>query len=118
MLESLTASWLATIANWAKRSSRRASLVPKSWSASASRTCPPKWTLNSVVSKSVGGPTPLGPSTSPFQKRSTVWPRPVTVPRPVMTTRRAMLLGVLLDVLDRLADRLDLLGLFVWDGDV
>ena len=46
-------------------------------------------------------------------------PSGLTVPRPVMTTRRGHFLAMLpLDVVDRLADGLDLLGLVVGDGDL
>src|SRR3954447_12045490 len=111
---------LAAIANCANRSRWRASLAPNRATGSQSRTWPPKWTRNSVVSKRVSGPTPLWPAQSADQNRSRESPRAVTTPMPVMTTRRGMriLLRVSLDVLDRLAHGLDLLRLFVGDGDV
>src|SRR5512135_671015 len=118
---SSTAAVLAAKANCANRSRWRASLAPNRATGSQSRTWPPNWTLKSVVSKRVNGPTPLWPAQSADQNWSSVSPRAVTTPMPVMTTRRGvplMLLRVFLDILDRLAHRLDLLGLFVGDSDV
>src|SRR3954469_12823283 len=117
---SATAERLAAMANCANRSRCRASFAPNRATGSHSCTWPPKGTLNSVVSNSVNVPIPLWPAQSADQNRSSVSPRAVTTPIPVMTTRRGvlMLLRMFLDVLDRLAHGLDLLGLFVRDGDV
>src|SRR4051794_21791305 len=117
---SSTADRLAAMANCAKRSRWRASFPPNRATGSQPCTCPPKWTLNSVVSKSVSVLTPLRPAQSADQNWSSVSPRAVTTPIPVMTTRRGvpMLLRVFLDVLDSLPDGLDLLRFFVGDGDV
>ena len=80
--------WPAARANCANRSRCRASLTPKRATGSQSWTWPPKWTLNSVVSKRVSGPTPLRPAQSADQNRSRRSPSDVTTPMPVMTTRR------------------------------
>src|SRR5579863_3660158 len=111
---------LAAIANCANRSRCRASLAPKRATGSQSRTWPPKWTLKSVVSKRVNGPTPLRPAESDDQNWSKVSPSAVTTPMPVITTRRGlpMLLTMFLNVLNGLPDGLDLLRLLVGDRDV
>src|SRR5215212_3229823 len=68
------------------------------------------------------GPMPDRPSIRPVHSASAVLPIGVTAPTPVRTTRRDSTttwpLGVVLDVLDRVADRDDLLGVFVGDLDV
>ena len=86
--ESATAEVAAARANCANRSRCRASFTPNRATGSQSRTWPPNFTLNSVVSNSVSGPTPLWPAHSADQNRSRLSPSDVTTPIPVMTTRR------------------------------
>src|SRR5262249_30739723 len=85
------------------------------------------------------GRTPFSPASRRCQMRGTSEPRAVTDPRPVITTRRMddggstggaspsgragardarRASGLGLDVLDRRADGLDLLGILVGDGDL
>src|SRR5258705_9239685 len=82
------------------------------------------WPLASfpLTSNFVMGPTPDLPCLRAAQNSSVVLPTGVSAPRPVTTTRRRSLmvtgLGVVLDVLDGVADRHDLLGVLVGDLDV
>ena len=85
---SSTAEMAAARANCANRSRCRASLTPNRATGSQSRTWPPKWTLNSVVSNRVSGPTPLRPAHRADQNGSRRSPSDVTTPMPVITTRR------------------------------
>src|SRR5438876_2060561 len=65
------------------------------------------------------GPIPDLPCVSADQNSSTVLPTGVSAPSPVTTTRRgSTALGVVLDVLDGVPDRHDLLGVLVGDLDV
>src|SRR5213596_3192041 len=65
------------------------------------------------------GPIPDLPCVSADQNSSTVLPTGVSAPSPVTTTRRgSTILGVVLDVLDGVADGRDLLGVLVRDLDV
>src|SRR5438067_1369012 len=67
----------------------------------------------------VMGPIPDLPCVSADQNSSTVLPTGVSAPSPVTTTRRgSTILGVVLDVLDGVADGHDLLGVLVRDLDV
>ena len=59
-----------------------------------SLTSPPNLTLKSVVSKRVMGAMPLCPASSPRQYSGTDRPSGLTVPSPVMTTRRRVMGGV------------------------
>src|SRR5919109_114777 len=73
----------------------------------------------SLASNLVMGPMPDLPCVSADQNSSTVLPTGVSAPRPVTTTRRGLTaLGVVLDVLDGVAHRHDLLGILVGDLDV
>src|SRR5262249_23128709 len=60
---------------------------------------------------------PLLPLRRAFQKASTLFPTGVMAPSPVMTTL-FLVGGILLDVVDRVAHGLDLLGRVVGDGYV
>src|SRR5689334_1363472 len=75
-----------------------------------------------AVSKAVMGPMPLRAASRPDQFAAVPTPSGVTSPRPVTTTRRGryrkVLLQVLLDVVDGVLDRADVLRLFVRDLDV
>src|SRR5262249_50552598 len=90
------------------------------------------------VSKRVIGPTAFSPRSIRANEVSTSNPRGLTVPRPVITTRRMRTgwegaaaedggrgdaggrgrLGLAGDVVDRVADGLDLRGVLVGDGDL
>src|SRR6478735_1970973 len=74
----------------------------------------------SSVGNSVIGPAPLCPRQSAPQDGSVPTPSGVTIPIPVMTTRSIVgrASGVLVDVVDGVLDRADLLGLFVRDVDL
>ena len=75
--------------------------------------------LRPVVSKRVIGPAPLLPANIDDQVSSAVLPIGVTKPTPVITTRRRMdLLSVRLHVVECVFDRLDLLGIFVWNFNI
>src|SRR3990170_4997560 len=81
-----------------------------------------------AASNLVMGPMPDRPSPMAVQNSSTVFPTGVTAPSPVMTTRRSLtappprsdqpLRRVVLDVLDGVSHRRDLLGILVRDLDV
>src|SRR5437667_12485337 len=65
------------------------------------------------------GPIPDLPCVSADQNSSTVLAACVSAPSPVTTTRRgSTILGVVLDVLDGVADGHDLLGVLVRDLEV
>src|SRR5262245_28399514 len=83
----------------------------------------------STGSQCVMAETPLRPSTSPVQVSAKLSPRLVAPPRPVTTTRRVFMRWPIaaccsggghvgLDEVHRVANGLDLLGLFVRDRDV
>src|SRR5438270_133518 len=75
----------------------------------------------SVASNLEIGPIPDFPCLSPDQNSSVLLPSGVSAPSPVMTTRRSSIRppsGIVLDVLDGVADRHDLLGVLVGDLDV
>ena len=117
---SLTASMAATRANWAKRSSRRAVLASRTLSGSKFLTSPPKWTLKARgvelldrADAALAGAAVLASSscTSVAERVDRAQPGDDDASRHFF----AMLL---LDVVDGLADGLDLLGLLVGDGDL
>src|SRR5574341_2208549 len=66
------------------------------------------------------GAAPERPASSPSQVSATVFPSGETSPNPVTTTRRfkALLPHLVVEVLERVADGPELLGLFVRDVDV
>ena len=89
---SATASSAAHIPNTLKRSMRLIDFGSMRFSGSRFRTSPAKVTLHSGVGvKLLIGPIPDRPSTSDFQNSGTVFPTSVTAPRPVMTTRRRVI---------------------------
>src|SRR5579862_4120669 len=110
-------------------SMRRASLGAMYWLTSKSRTWPPMRTGNAETSKRVTGPMPLSPRSTASHADATVLPTGDTTPRPVTTTRRLLttspnglvlksgLAATLVDVVDGLVDRRDLLGVLVRDLD-
>src|SRR5690606_17761180 len=133
---SSTACWATAMANCANRSVRRASLRSRYCSGSNPFTSHAKRTSkSSVASNCVMGPAPLLPSRSAAQLLCVSLPTGVTRPTPVTTTRcpdrlrvsilhlrdrvcraaPASLALVLLQVTDRVTDRLELLRLFVRD---
>src|SRR5919201_2172051 len=108
-------------------SSRRASFLSTYLSSSKLRTSPAMRVTNwyspfavlVCASNFVIGPMPDLPCISADQNSSTVLPTGVSAPRPVTTTRRGgTALGIVLDVLDSVAHRHDLLGILVGDLDV
>src|SRR5919108_318118 len=126
--ESSTAMTAHAIAYFRYGSRRRASFLSTYLSSSKFRTSPAirvgNWNSPLAVfasaSNLVMGPTPDLPSLSADQNSSTVLPTGVSAPSPVTTTRgiSTMRLRVVLDVLDRVADRHDLLRILVRDLDV
>src|SRR3954452_1034313 len=88
---------------------------------SQSFTSPANRTRNAEQSKRVIGAMPLCPSSRAAHDSARPVPTGVTRPMPVMTTRsmssylerRELLLSVLLDVVDRVLDGADLLGVLV-----
>src|SRR5580704_13352324 len=111
-----------------KSSMRRASLGEMYWLTSKSRTWPPKRAGNADTSKRVIGPMPLSPRSTVSHAEATVLPTGDTMPRPVTTTRRLLtrdpyglgesletsgFAAALVDVVDRLVNGGDLLGVFV-----
>src|SRR6516162_1788115 len=105
------------MANWQKRSRRFTSRAGTASLGSKSLISPPKRTLNSEQSKRSRGLTPLLPAQSLSQNSEISKPNAVTTDMPVTTTRLVMALLLLLDVLDGVADGLDLLVIFVGNGD-
>src|SRR5690348_8355943 len=117
--ESFTACTAAPIANWAKRSYRRASFFSRYSDGSHCFTSWANLTGRSAGSKRVIGPAPDFPATSASHVSATVLPSGVTSPRPVTATRRRTLLPhLLVEILHRGTDGLQLLGLFVRNVDV
>src|SRR5690348_7371056 len=86
--ESFTACTAAPIANWAKRSYRRASFFSRYSDGSHCFTSWANLTGRSAESKRVIGPAPDFPATSASHVSATVLPSGVTSPRPVTATRR------------------------------
>src|SRR6266446_6524803 len=116
-----------------KRSLRRISLLSSQRPASKSCTSPAIVVSNPVVSKPLIVLMPLLPSISDCHVFSRPVPTGVTHPRPVTTTRGRPFLSrkltmsrrspalrrlVLIDVLDRVADGLDVFGFLVRDFDL
>src|SRR5690242_9044962 len=126
-----------------KSSMRRASFEVMYCSTSKSLTWPPKRTGKADTSKRVMGPIPLCPLRMASHADTTVLPTGETIPRPVTTTRRLLTrylyetrmegargarapsnsvasgLGApLVDVLDGLMDRRDLLGVLIGNLDL
>ena len=78
--------------NTLKRSMREIDLGSIRFSGLRLRTSPAKLTVHSGVGvKLVIGPMPDRPSMRDFQNSGTVFPTSVTAPRPVMTTRRRVI---------------------------
>src|SRR5512139_3336809 len=101
---------------------RRASLGDMYAARSKSFTSPAMRHPSPDASKRVMGPMPERPASSASQDDATSLPTGLTAPSPVTTTRRrpvmrrsrpSGLLQMGVDVVDRLLDRADLLGLFV-----
>src|SRR6267378_3648881 len=130
---------LQAIAYCKNGSSRRASFLSTDWSGSKFLTSAAirvansysPWAFFVVASNFVMGPTPDRACLSADQNSSAVLPTGVSAPSPVTTTRRVVIdraprarpeIGapsrILLDVLDRVADGHDLLGILVGDLDV
>src|SRR4051794_26867409 len=129
--ESAQASMVATIANCAVRSSRRA-LTRSRTSVGSTAATPAILTGSSSAQSASMRRTPERPSTRASQVLATSPPTGLVVPRPVTTTRvrlmtaarsRAEGMGKLgsalgaLDERDRVADRLEVLHLVVGDRD-
>src|SRR5690349_16033155 len=104
-------------ANWQKRSSRFTSRAGRQSEGSKSLISPPKRTLNSEQSNRSSRLTPLLPAHSLSQNSDVSLANAVTGDIPVTTTRLTIALLLLLNVLDGVADRLDLFVVFVGDGD-
>src|SRR5438067_2835694 len=127
---SLRAICVAARPNWMKRSLRRASFLSMNCAGSKSLTSPAMRLGRSFASKRVMGPMPLFPARMPCQVGSLPIPSGVTRPIPVTTTLRStrcirpprmerrFLFLVLVDEVDRVLDRLDVLRLFVRDLDL
>src|SRR5512140_1993649 len=103
---------------------RRASFGTMYAERSKFRTSPAMRQPSPEASKWVIGPMPERPASRASQDDGTSLPTGLTAPRPVTTTRRrpvmlrlrpSGLLQVGVDVVDRLLNRADLLGLFVRD---
>src|SRR5262249_39121836 len=75
-------------------------------------------TLNSEQSKRSRGLTPLFPAQSLSQNSDVSKPSAVTTDMPVTTTRLVMALLLFLNILDGVADGLDLLVVFVGNCDL
>src|SRR5687768_10062674 len=107
----------AATARWTNGSVRPTSLGSSQSAGLKFLISPPKRTFIPSVGNFVRGPTPLRPASRPSQKEVTSLPSGVTTPMPVMTTR---CLGTFvgLDVLDRVADGLDLLRGVVGNAQV
>src|SRR6185295_13345391 len=114
---SATASLAAATAYWAKGSIRFASLGSMYWPGSKFLISAPNVTECPVTSNLAILAAPLLPVRRAFQKASTLFPTGVMAPSPVMTTL-FLVGGILLDVADRVAHGLDLLGGVVRDGEV
>src|SRR5688572_13719321 len=111
-------AWIAAAtARWTKGSVRPTSLGSSQSAGLKFLTSPPNRTFIPSVGNFVRGAIPLRPARRPSQKELASLPSGVTTPSPVMTTR---CLGtfVRLDVLDRVADGLDLLGRVVGDAEI
>src|SRR5947208_8270768 len=117
---SATACSAAPIANCANRSKRRISFLSRNWAGSKPLTSQANFTGLWTGSKRVIGPAPDRPAMRPSQVLWTLVPSGVTVPRPVIATRRRIRLfpHLLVQVLQRLPYRAQLLGLLVGDVDV
>src|SRR5689334_6146831 len=115
----VTAWWAAASANCAKRSYRRASFRSMYLSGSKPFTSQANRTDSFCGSNLVMGAAPDVPPSSALQVESTSVPTGVTRPRPVTTTRWAKLLpDLLVEVVHRVPDGAELLGIFVGDVDV
>src|SRR6185503_17719813 len=113
----------AAIAYWMKTSIFLTSFFSMNCSGSNPRTSPAIWVANCEASNFVIVSTPLRPALSPAQFASVPIPSDDTRPMPVTTTRRVLViplllaLGVRFDVLDRFLDASDLLGVLVGNLD-
>src|SRR5690606_6373112 len=115
----VTAWCAAAIANWANRSSRRASFRSMYCSGSNSLTSQANRTLSLLASNLAIGAAPERPASRPLQVDSTSVPTGVTSPRPVTTTRCAKLfpdLGV--EITQGISNGAELFGVLVGDVDV
>src|SRR5262245_6609215 len=109
-----------------KRSIFLTSFLPTQSSGLNPFTSPAMRQANADESKRVIGPTPETPRTRASQLSRAPSPSGDTMPMPVITTRLAIVaprssrprLGVGLDVLHRVADAVDLLGVLVADLDL
>src|SRR5215831_5910250 len=134
---SSTASTPATIAYWMKRSSFLSSFFSITFRGSKLLTSAAIRESRRLASNRVIGPTPDRPSQTARQYSGTEFPKGVTAPSPVSTTRGlppstpitppppSMVprkpgggLSVFLDILDRVTHRGDLLRVLVRDLDV
>src|SRR5467141_4758753 len=117
---SATACSAAPIANCANRSKRRTSFLSMYRAGSNAFTSQANFTGLCAGSNRVIGPAPERPAMRPSQVLETLVPRGVTNPRPVIATRRLMRLfpHLLVEVLQRLSHRTQLLGFLVRDVDV
>src|SRR6185503_13638413 len=113
----------AAIAYWMKTSIFLTSFFSRNRSGSKSFTSPAMRVANCVASNLVIVPTPLWPARIASQFTSVPMPSDDTRPMPVTTTRRLLVMSLLfvfsvrLDVLDRLFDARDLLGILVGNFD-
>src|SRR5690606_33402887 len=115
----VTAWWAEAIAYCANRSNRRASLRSMYGRGSNPFTSQANRTWCREASNFVMGAAPLVPARRFVQVSSTVSPNGVTSPRPVMTTRRLTSRAQLVvEVLQGVPDRAELLRLLVRDVDV
>ncbi len=78
------------MANWVKRSIRRASLGSRIFSGAQSFTWPVILAEKSVVSNRSRWQIPFLPSRTAFQNSLTLLPSGLMVPMPVTTTRRVI----------------------------
>src|SRR5207253_7164846 len=117
---SATACSAAPIANCANRSKRRTSFLSMYCAGLNAFTSQANFTGLRAGSNRVIGPAPDRPATRPSQVLWTLVPSGVTTPRPVIATRRRIPLfpHLLVQVLQRLPHRAQLLGLLVGDVDV
>src|SRR5262249_3802857 len=116
-----SASSDAASARWMKRPIFLTSFFSMKLRGSKFLTSAAIWQAKPEVSNPVMRSTPLLPASSPCHTSGTVLPTAQIRPRPVMTTRRAKLLAcfrVLADVVDRIRNGADLLGILVRNLDV
>src|SRR4029077_9179803 len=117
---SATACSAAPTANCANRSKRRTSFLSRNRPGSKPLTSHANFTGLCTGSNRVIGPAPERPAIRPSHVLCTSVPRGVTTPRPVIAPRRVMrsFPHLLVQVLQRLSHRAQLLGFLVWNVDV